>query len=154
MTAPRRKPAGARHLSAAGLRLIATFEGFRAEPYPDSGGKATIGYGHLIQPADRFRPPISEAEALGVLRRDVASAEAAVRDAVHVPVTQREFDAMASLAFNIGGGAFARSTLVRLLNRGDRAGAAAEFSRYIRAGGKVVAGLVRRRQVERNVFSR
>ncbi len=69
-----------------------------------------------------------------------------------VPVTQQQFDAMVSLAFNVGAHAFSKSTLVRKLNAGDVRGAADEFLRWNKAGGQVLDGLVRRRRAERDLF--
>ena len=95
---------------------------------------------------------IDEEEALALLASDVGGAEEAVMDHVHVGLNQNEFDALLSLAFNIGGGAFARSTLLRLLNAGECEAAGAEFARWTRAGPHVLTGLVARRAEERALF--
>ncbi|MEY5099149.1 MAG: hypothetical protein RJA36_1868 [Pseudomonadota bacterium] len=141
-------------LSDAGLSLIKRHEGLRLKAYPDpgTGGEPwTIGYGHTqgVQPGQE----ITEAQAEDYLREDVYWAEDAVRDHVKVALEQHEFDALVSLAFNIGAGAFARSTLLRKLNDGDKAGAAAEFARWNQAGGKVLPGLVKRRADEAALFA-
>ncbi len=141
-------------LSDAGLSLIKRHEGLRLKAYPDPGtGGApwTIGYGHTqgVQPGQE----ITAAQADDYLREDVYWAEDAVRDHVKVALDQHEFDALVSLVFNIGAGAFARSTLLRKLNDGDKAGAAGEFARWNQAGGKVLPGLVKRRADEAALFA-
>jgi lysozyme len=148
--------AAARALSVEGLNAIKKHEGLVLSVYRDQAGLPTIGYGHLIKPGESFGP-ITEAEASALLMRDVQVAIDAVNGVVTVPLSQSEFDALVSLAYNIGGGAFASSTLVRKLNAGDRAGATAEFVRWnkVRQGGALVdsAGLTNRRLAEARIFS-
>lgn len=140
-------------LSPEGLDAIKQHEGFRADVYDDGAGFLTIGYGHKLTPDEiGVLTVVSFAQATQLLRRDVQAAEAAVNDAVTVPLVQGEFDALVSLVFNIGAGAFRRSTLLRKLNAEDRAGAAREFGRWVFAGGKRMAGLVSRRAAEAAMF--
>ncbi len=73
-------------------------------------------------------------------------------EAVKVPLAQHEFDALVAFAYNVGLGAFRKSTLLRLLNKGDKASAAKQFDRWNKAGGKMLAGLTRRRAAERAMF--
>ena len=139
--------------SEKGLQLIAGFEGLRLAAYPDpgTGGEPwTIGYGHTdgVRPGDRC----TEAQAMGWLQDDVRFAEAAVARNVTVALEQNQFDALVSFTFNLGAGAFAQSTLLRLLNRGDYAGAAGQFGRWVHVGAAVLHGLVRRRAAERALF--
>lgn len=146
-----RRPAHALSLSPHGAEMIGGFEGLRLTAYRDAVGVLTIGYGHTgadVKPGQR----ISTATALALLRRDAQSAEAAVERAVKVPLTQGQFDALVSLTFNIGGGALASSTLVRKLNAGDVKGAANQFLRWDKAGGRTLLGLSRRRRAERALF--
>ena len=77
---------------------------------------ATIGYGHLIKPNEDFRNGISESKATELLRADIATAERAVRDKITVPLSQNQFDALTSLAYNIGSKNFANSTVVNYIN--------------------------------------
>jgi len=86
------------------------------------------------------------------LRTDVETSEHYVNNLVKVPLTQSQFDALVSLVFNIGGGAFRKSTLLLRLNDGEDLQAADEFLKWNRAGGKVMAGLVKRRESEREQF--
>ena len=95
---------------------------------------------------------ITKERADELLREDVARFEAQVLRLVKVPLTQGQFDALTSFVYNLGAGNLGNSTLLRLLNAGDYKGAAAQFDRWNKAGGKVLAGLVRRRAAERALF--
>ncbi|WP_323119106.1 lysozyme [Burkholderia alba] len=135
-----------------GIDLIKQFEGLRLTRYLDAVGKPTIGYGHLILPHERFDRPISASQAEALLRQDLRSAEQAVRQLVRVAITQQQFDALISFAFNLGAGRLRSSTLARYLNAGAAARAADQFLVWNKAGGKPLAGLTRRRQAERQLF--
>jgi lysozyme len=136
--------------SKAGLNLIKEFEGLRLTAYLCPAKVWTIGYGTTkgVKPGQR----ITEAQAEELLREDVAAFERGVADAVTGPLAQHQFDALVSLAYNIGLGAFRTSTLLRLLNKGEYASAAKQFDRWNKAGQKVLAGLKRRRAAERKLF--
>ena len=137
-------------VSDKGVALIKQCEGFRATAYRDAAGIWTIGYGHTagVSPGDRITPQEGDV----FLRADLAVAEDDVCRAVQVPLRQGQFDALASFAFNLGGPALEGSTLLRKLNAGDYAGAAAEFPRWCHAGQSVLPGLVARRDRERAMF--
>ena len=143
------QPAGM-SLSSGGLDLIKSHEGLRTSAYQDPVGVWTIGYGHTgtAKPGQK----ISEAQAEQLLRKDVGWAEDAVRKNVKVPLTQGQFDSLVSFTFNLGAGALGKSTLLQKLNAGDYAGAQAEFGKYVHAGGRVLPGLVRRRNEEAQMF--
>lgn len=139
--------------SSNGREQIAAHEGLRLVAYPDpgTGGEPwTIGVGHTggVKPGQR----ITHEQALQFLAEDLWIAEAAVSSKVTAPLTQNQFDALVSLVFNIGAGAFGGSTLLRLLNLRDYAGAAAQFLRWNKAGGREMPGLTRRRADERDRF--
>lgn len=139
--------------SHRGIALIKSFEKLELKAYPDpaTGGKPwTIGWGHTkdVKPGDR----ITEQQAVKFLSDDLAVFELTVNSAIKAPMTQSQFDAMVSLAFNIGGGNFAGSTLVRRFNAGDVQGAADQFPVWKYANKKVMPGLVRRRAAERELF--
>ena len=142
--------------SDKGLELIKTFEGFRAKPYLCPAGIPTIGYGATYYPDGRRVTmqdrPVTEADATAMLRSMLASYEAGVTRYVQVPLTQGQYDALVSFAYNLGLAALKSSTLLRLLNARNYAGAAAQFARWNRAGGKVLPGLTRRREAERVMF--
>lgn len=137
-------------ISKAGLDLIKQFEGLYLKAYRCPAGVPTIGYGHTAGVA--MGQTITQQQADDYLRRDVRQFERAVSRLVRVPLTQGQFDALVSFAFNLGEGALAQSTLLRLLNAGDYAGAAAQFDRWNKAAGRVLPGLVRRRAAERALF--
>lgn len=141
--------------SQACIDLIKGFEGFRPSVYLCPAGKETIGYGHVILSGehDLLASKITEAEAETILRRDVGKAEYAVsRDTEGVDLTQGQFDALVSFAFNVGLHAFAESTLLDKLKAGDTAGAAREFLRWNHIGKNVSPGLTRRREAEKALF--
>lgn len=136
--------------SLSGLHLTEREEGVRLTAYQDQVGVLTIGYGHTHGVTEGMT--CSQEQAEKWLQEDIASAEAAVNTYVHVPLTQGEFDALTDFVFNLGSGSLLHSTLLTLLNKGDREGAAKEFEKWDHAGGKVVAGLLRRRQEEEKEF--
>jgi len=138
------------------IDLIKEFEGFRAQAYLDPVGVWTIGYGTTaaagvgIDPRDGM--VITEADAGKYLMRAVNKFAAQIKPHITREATDNQFGAMVSLAYNIGPGAFNGSTLLRRFNSGDTAGAENEFLRWNKAGGKVLAGLTRRREAERALF--
>lgn len=143
----RRMTIGALSLSAAGLIAIASYEGFSDQAYiPVEGDVPTIGFGSAegVKMGDTITVP----EALERLRRDVGNAESAIGRCVKVPLSQGEYDAFTSLAFNVGSNAFCTSTLVKRLNSGDYDGACQEIRRWVFAGGQKLEGLVSRREAE------
>lgn len=117
-------PAKSRALSQQGLGFIESWEKFEPDPYTDSAGNATIGWGHLLHygpvtDADREKwGSISMSRANALLRQDAATAIHAVHDLVKKPLTQAQFDALVSFTYNVGAGSFASSTLLRDLNAG------------------------------------
>lgn len=143
---------GRMDLSLAGLAHLKQFEGLRLQPYKDSAGLWTIGYGHLLKPGEWW-DSITEQFATQLLADDVGTAEDAVNSLVKVPMTQPQFDALVSFVYNVGVGAFRRSTLLRKLNAGDYAGAAGQFPLWRNAGGRLVQGLVNRRAAEVALFA-
>ena len=138
--------------------LAEPFEGFRSRPYQDSVGVWTIGIGSTRdaagQPVTAFTQPITLDEARALVRRDMTRALQAVEGDVRVPLSVDQTAALVDFIYNLGSGAFAGSTLLRKLNAGDYAGAAAEFDKWDHAGGNVLAGLARRRAAERALFAK
>jgi lysozyme len=133
-------------LSASALVGIALHEGYRGTAYDDGVGMQTIGFGST---AGVKRGDITTVErSLITLLKDANAHGEGIKRCITVPLFQHEFDAYASLAFNIGTGAFCKSTLVRKLNALDYPGACAEILRWNRAGGRVLRGLVIRREAE------
>ncbi len=138
--------------SDAGMALTKSFEGLRLTAYQDVAGVWTIGYGH-VGPEACAGKTITEAEADALLREDLQEAVACVDHAVTAAVSQAQFDAMVDFCFNAGRGSFLGSTLLKKVNAGDFAGAAAQFGLWVHAGGEVVPGLVRRRKAEAEMFA-
>jgi lysozyme len=136
--------------SEDGLHLTEQFEGCKLAAYPDSVGVPTIGYGHTRNVSLGMTCTQEQAEQW--LQEDIQSAADAVNRLVTVELTQQEFDALVDFTFNLGAGNLQSSTLLRLLNSGDYTGAAGEFDKWDRAGGQVLAGLLRRRQAEADMF--
>lgn len=138
------------------LKLACEFEGFKAKPYLCPAGRWTIGYGSTFyedgRPVTKNAPPITEARALELMRRTLDTFAVKVEQMLRVPVKQHEFDALVDFAYNAGPENLKNSTLLRKLNFCDRAGAAAEFDRWVFAGGVRLAGLTRRREAERRMF--
>jgi lysozyme len=141
---------------AQAASLAKQFEGYRNMPYRDAAGIWTIGYGSTRDengnPVTEATPPITEAEAMQLLLRDMQRAFDDIALAVKVPLTQSEKAATADLVYNIGAGAFNGSTLLKLLNAGDYQGAAKQFLAWDMAAGKVLAGLMNRRWAEMTTF--
>lgn len=139
------------NISRAGLTLIKGFEKLRLTAYLDAVGVWTIGYGHTLSAVPGMQ--ISALRALDLLSQDVESAEFTVQRFVRVPITQYEFDALVSLVFNIGGGAFKSSTILRLINeRAEPMRIGAEFKRWVYGNGKKLGGLELRRAAERRMY--
>lgn len=138
-------------ISKPGIELIKHYEGLRLEAYCCPAGVLTIGYGHTGADVAKGKTiTLDEAEAL--LRADLLEFERRVQQIVTAPLTQGQFDALVSFAYNVGIGALQRSTLLRKLNAEDYAGASAEFMRWTKAGAVELPGLVKRRTAEREMF--
>lgn len=136
--------------SPAGIDLIKRFEGLRLLAYKCPAGIPTIGYGTTR--GVKMGQTITPERAEQLLHEDVARLEEYITELVQAPITQGQWDALSSFTYNLGPANLERSTLLRLLNAGDYQGAAAEFDRWTRAGGKILTGLVRRRAAERALF--
>jgi lysozyme len=139
--------------SAAGLELTKQFEGLELKAYQDSVGVWTIGYGHT-GPDVKEGLTITEEQAGVLLAADVAWAVTCVNKSVKAKINQNQFDAMVDFVFNLGCASLVQSTLLRMVNAGDFDGAAKQFLRWNKAGGKVVRGLTKRRQAETDLFAK
>lgn len=147
MSARNRAAIAALMVSGSALVGILAHEGYRGEAYiPVPGDVPTIGFGTTagVKPGDRIDP----VQALGRAMADVTRFEGAIKQCVTAPLRQHEYDAFVSLSYNIGSGAFCKSTLVRRLNSLDYEGACREILRWDRFRGKPLAGLTKRRQAE------
>ena len=136
--------------SQQGIDFIKRYEGLRLNAYKDAVGVWTIGYGHTLTAKEGM--VITEAEAECFLRQDLRTAEDEINKHL-LPLKQHQFDAIASLVFNIGVGAFRKSTLLKRLKMDvNHPDIANQFNRWVYGGGKILPGLVRRRKEEANLY--
>ncbi len=157
-----REKYGAQRITTAGVSLVKTQEGWYPRPYLDPVGIWTVGFGHtgnvpgrgIWVPGQNRRGVLTPAEGDQLLRLDLSEFEAGVKRLVRRPMTAGEFSAFVSLAFNIGLGAFASSTVLRKFNQGDKRGAAAAFLMWIYGDPRrpPLPGLVIRRKREIQLF--
>jgi len=140
----------ARKINKTGLELVKRFEGFYAEAYLCPADVWTIGYGHTGD-VERGQT-VTEPEAEQLLLDDLAVAEAAVERYISVPLTENQFSALVSFSFNLGAGSLKTSTLRRKLNAGNYDAVPTELARWVKAKGKTLPGLVRRRAAEGLLF--
>lgn len=141
----------ARLINSAGIALIKESEGLRLEAYQDTSGIWTIGWGHTrgVHEHQHCTPEMAEA----LLESDLMGAEEAVGRLVKVPLTDNQFAALVCFVFNVGEGAFAKSTLLRKLNEGGYSLVPACLKSWIFDNGKVISGLVKRRAAEATLWS-
>ena len=149
--------------SQACISLVKSFEGFSPKAYRCPAGVWTIGYGTTLYPGGGKVSPgdtCTAAQAETWLAHDLGAAARDVAKLVKVAVSQAQFDALVSFAYNVGSDIDADtvaeglgdSTLLRKLNAGDARGAAGEFMKWVNGGGRRLPGLVRRREAERKLF--
>lgn len=144
-----------------GKNLFKEWEGLATHVYWDSGGVPTIGIGHLLtrsertsgkiiirgQPVD-YRNGLTEQQCWDLLDQDLDDTEKIINEAVTVLLNQNQFNALVSFAFNVGAAAFQNSTLLKLLNQGQYDQVPAQLRRWVKDSGKIVQGLVNRRDKE------
>jgi lysozyme len=139
-----------------GVDLIKSMEGFSSSVYLCPAHIFTIGFGSLHGPGgdrlDGNHRDITRDEGTTLLKRDLLKTEYFVAKLVRVPLTINQFSALVSLVFNIGSGNFQNSTLRMKLNRRDYQGCADNFWQWRRGGGRILTGLVRRRELEKQLF--
>ena len=139
-------------INESALSLIKRFEGLRLTPYHDCVGFPTIGYGHLLsreKGADLSQwPAIDADEAIRLAEIDAEKAAASVARQITVPLTEGQQAALIDFVFNLGGGQLQVSTLRKVINRGDFDQAPEQFMKWCHAGGVKLAGLVKRRAAE------
>lgn len=143
-------------INQKGLDLLKKWEGLRTKAYRDTGGIWTIGYGHTAaagSPTPTEGMVISEEEAEEILARDLAQYEDAVESAVKVSLTENQFSALVVFCYNIGIGAFKKSTLVRRLNKRDYDAVPEQLMRWTKVNGKTSQGLINRRSAEVGLWS-
>lgn len=132
------------------LEFIRKHEGFRQKAYRDADGAWAIGYGYADSVHKDMVITREQAEVLLLIKTEFVAEY--VERVVSVPITPKQKTALVSLAYNIGVGAFRRSTLLRKLNEGDYSGAARQFTRWVHSGGTKLRGLEKRRRAEMALF--
>lgn len=153
-------------ISQEGKEFLRLVEGISLLEYPDSGGEPTIGVGHLLTRDERlsgkikiagkwvdYRNGLTPNQVDALHEQDLAFAIRAVNNLVTVPLTQNQFDALVSFVFNIGVSAFANSTLLRLLNKGNYYAVPGQLKRWVYDNGRIVQGLVNRREKEIDLWN-
>ncbi|MEG2347381.1 MAG: lysozyme [Cetobacterium sp.] len=138
-------------ISQKGIELIKKFEGCKLEAYRCPAGVWTIGYGHTKTAKQGMK--ITQQQAEELLKQDLCIYESSVERNIKVAINQPIFDALVSFTYNLGEGNLKSSTLLKKLNNRDYYGASEEFQRWNKAGGKVLNGLIKRREAERNLFN-
>lgn len=144
------------NINQAAVDLVKEFEGFRANAYRDAVGVITIGYGTTAMAGVGIKPAmgmaISKSDAEAYLHAALNKFAAQIAPSIASPINENEFGAFVSLAYNIGPGAFKKSTALREFNAGNKQKAADAILLWDKAGGKVLRGLKRRREAERKLF--
>lgn len=136
------------------IDLIKRYEGFRPQAYQDSVGVWTIGYGTTRingQPVTQGMT-ITQDQALQLAQQEANKLWSQIEQVVKVPINDNQMNALVDFAYNLGFNALKTSTLMKKLNASDFTGAANEFGRWVYAGGKVLPGLVKRREAEKQLF--
>ena len=137
-------------ISQEGIDLIKHFEGCELERYLCSAGVLTIGYGTTKNVVEGMK--ISQHQAEELLAKDLEEFEEYVEDLIDVPLEQNQFDALVAWTYNLGPTNLKTSTLRKVLNKGAYDDVAEQIKRWNKANGKVLKGLVRRRNAEAELF--
>ena len=145
-----------KHINEAGLQIIKKFEGWSAKPYRCPANIPTQGWGFTrLLNGSKVKmdsPALSKEKAEVILKHELNHFERGVRRLVNVKLNHNQFSSLVSFSFNLGLGNLQNSTLRMKLNRADYEGAANEFPKWRKAGGRIFKGLIRRRAAERSLF--
>jgi len=144
-------------ITSEGLALIKRFEGFRAAAYRDAAGVWTIGYGHTSMagaPMVHANLKITRGEAATILKRDVEAFAEGVRGLVNATLSDAQFSALVSFAYNVGLGNFRSSSVLKAVNARDFDAVPRRLALWVKAGGRVLPGLVKRRAAEAELFAK
>ena len=138
------------NISQEGLSLIKKFEGCELKAYKCAAGVLTIGYGSTKGVTENME--ITQQEADDLLIHEMNEYEGYINDLVTVDLNQSQYDSLVSWVFNLGPANLQASTLLKVLNAKDYEGVPAQIKRWNKAGGKVLEGLIRRREAEALLF--
>jgi len=144
------------NMTQEGLALIKRFEGFRAKAYRCPAGVWTIGYGHTSQsgaPEIKAGMRLSRQKASPILAKDIERFAGGVRRAATVTLNEQQFSALVSFAYNVGLAAFRSSSVLKAVNQSDFAAVPRRLSLWVKADGRVLPGLVKRRAAEAALFA-
>ena len=139
--------------SYKGIEFIKAFEKFSPKIYICPAGYKTIGYGHLIKNFENINGSINHDQALNLLKEDLHISESAIHRLTYVKLKQNQFDMLVSFTFNLGAGAFQRSTLRAKVNREEHEYVPMEFIRWVYASNKILPGLIKRRRAEAEIYT-
>ena len=138
------------NIGQKGIDLIKHFEGCELNAYKCPAGVWTIGYGHIKGVSEGMS--ITQEQAEQMLLDELKEYENYINELVTVNLSQNQFDALVSWVYNLGPANLQSSTLLKVLNSGDYSGVPAQIERWNKAGGKVLEGLIRRREAESALF--
>ena len=133
-----------------GIDIIKMYEGLKLQPYLCPAGLLTVGYGSTL--AGKLNRQITREEAEQFLKLDVEEAEKGMSPLIKIECSENEWSALVSFVFNVGVGNFKNSTLLKVLNQRDKKEAANQFARWVFAAGKILPGLQKRRDAEKELF--
>lgn len=133
--------------------MVAHFEGYRPFIYKDAVGIPTVGYGHVVKKGERIPQPLLPKDAYALLMQDLNAHANVMSKDIKVPLRQNQYDALASFVFNVGNGKFKTSTVLKQVNAKDHTSVPNQLKRYVYAGGKLLTGLVNRREQESNLYA-
>lgn len=136
-----------------GLALLKHFEGYYPYPYKDPIGIETVGFGHVVKHGEQFKAPLIGAAAEKLLESDANAMAGHVNKLIDVPLHPGQADALISFTFNVGPATLQRSTLRRRVNARKNAEVPSEFMKWVRAGGRILPGLVSRRRAEAALYA-
>lgn len=142
-----------RTITQEGLDFIQDVEGCKLYAYLDTGGVWTIGVGHTGPEVVKGLTCTME-QAMQWLKEDSEEAQEAIRQSVEGLLTQNQFNALVSFVFNVGVDAFKKSTMLKLINKGNFDGASKEFTKWNKDNGKEILGLTKRRLLEQAIFEK
>ncbi len=140
-------------VSPQAVTLVAQMEGYRPFIYKDAVGIPTVGYGHVVKKGEKIPQPLLPEDAYALLLQDLNDHAQTMSKDIKVPLKQNQYDALSSFVFNVGNGAFRKSTLLKVLNKEDHQSVPHQLRRWDKAGGRQLRGLTYRRELEASLYA-